>query len=325
MQTTPQNEARDLAALLIEYCETSEATLANLGKPHSLTAREIERAAEGKLDELAAEGVLDALRAIAAEIGGSVDAADPLYEDMGTAKLVRQAFTRLRMSNTKAKLVIVEGQTGMGKTSAGEIISAKMRALNPAACIFKIEATAAWRGRAAPMMAAMLRALGMPDNSRSASVRLEKLVDALNQRPAVFIIDEIHDGGVDMLRTLKTLLNRSPLKLVLLAHPRLFRDLENEAWDDVRQLTGNRLLARIDLGRVTEADTLLMLTKRLPKLPEPKKAAATLAKAAHGNGNYALIREIIARLQKDAAPTLASVEDALRAELLARRALNLSA
>lgn len=325
MQTTPQTEARDLAALLIEYCETSEQTLAILCKPHGLTPREIELAAGSKLDDLASEGILERLRAIAAEIGGNVDAADPLYEDMGTAKLVRQAFTRLRMSNTKAKLVIVEGQTGMGKTSAGEIISAKMRALNPAACIFKIEATAAWRGRAAPMMAAMLRALGMPDTTRSASVRLEKLVDALNQRPAVFIVDEIHDGGVDMLRTLKTLLNRSHLKLVLLAHPRLFRDLENEAWDDVRQLTGNRLLARIDLGRVTEADTLLMLTKRLPKFDEAKKAAATLAKAAHGNGNYAVIREVIARMQKQAVPTLASAEQALREELLSRRALNLSA
>lgn len=325
MQTTPQTEARDLAALLIEYCETSEQTLAILCKHHGLTPREIELAAGSKLDDLASEGILERLRAIAAEIGGNVDAADPLYEDMGTAKLVRQAFTRLRMSNTKAKLVIIEGQTGMGKTSAGEIISAKMRALNPAACIFKIEATAAWRGRAAPMMAAMLRALGMPDTTRSASVRLEKLVDALNQRPAVFIVDEIHDGGVDMLRTLKTLLNRSPLKLVLLAHPRLFRDLENEAWDDVRQLTGNRLLARIDLGRVTEADTLLMLTKRLPKFDEAKKAAATLAKAAHGNGNYAMIREVIARMQKQAVPTLASAEQALREELLSRRALNLSA
>lgn len=322
MQTTPQTEARDLAALLIEYCETSEQTLALLSKPHGLTVKEIQQAADGKLDELAAEGVLDGLRAM---IGGNVDAADPLYEDMGTAKLVRQAFIRLRMSNTKAKLVIVEGQTGMGKTSAGEIISAKMRALNPAACIFKIEATAAWRGRAAPMMAAMLRALGMPDTTRSASVRLEKLVDALNQRPAVFIVDEIHDGGVDMLRTLKTLLNRSPLKLVLLAHPRLFRDLENEAWDDVRQLTGNRLLARIDLGKVKEEDVLLMLTKRLPKFDEAKKAAVTLAKAAHGNGNYAVIREVIARMQKQGVPTLASAEQALRDELDSRRALNLSA
>lgn len=325
MQTAPQHEARDLSALLLEYSESSGQSLDTLGKPHGLTANQISLAASGKMDDLVAEGILDALRALSAEIGGTGDAADPLYEDMSTAKLVRAAFTRLRMSSTKAKLVIVEGQTGMGKTSAGEIIAAKMRALNPAASIYKIEATAAWRGRAAPMMAAMLRALGMPDNNRSASVRLEKLVEALSQRSAVFIIDEIHDGGVDMLRTLKTLLNRTPLKLVLLAHPRLFRDLENEAWDDVRQLTGNRLLARIDLGRVTEPDTLLMLSKRLPAFAEAKKLAATLTKAANGNGNFALVREVIARIQKERITTLAAAEQALRDELQARRAIALSA
>jgi type II secretory pathway predicted ATPase ExeA len=333
MSTTtlnPQDELRQLAGLILEFVESSDLNLAALIKPQGLTEKEVRHAAAGKYDELSASAILDQVKAITAQIGGAGEA-DPLYEDMSTAKQVRAAFSRLRLSNTKAKLLIVEGQTGMGKTSAGEIISAKMRDLNATAAIYTIEASAAWRGRSGPMMNAMLAALGMPHKSRSNESKLEKLVESLNQRPATFIIDEIHDGGVDMLRALKTLLNRTTAKIVLLAHPKLFRDLENEAWDDVRQLTGNRLLARIDLGKVTEPDVALMLSRRLPGLNgSTADAASALTKAAHGNGNFALVREVIVRLQRHAAKSGASlgrddVEKALRAELRDRKALCLSA
>lgn len=332
--TTPADiELRQLAGLILEYADSSDSDLQELAAAHSLSAKEIKAAAAGKYDELAAFSIIDQVKAMAAAIGGgSEDGADTLYEDMSTAKAVRAAYTRLRLSNTKAKLVIVEGQTGMGKTSAGEIIANKTRELNPTASIHHIEASAAWKGRPGPMMAAMLSALGMPDNSRATASKLEKLVEALGQRPTTFIMDEIHDGGVDMLRTLKTLLNRSGVKIILLAHPRLFRDLENEAWDDVRQLTGNRLLARIDLGRVNEADVTLMLTKRLPLLTGDSRAsaAAALTKAAHGNGNYALIREVIVRLKRSASKTKAKaltsqdVDKAIRDELRDRKALHLA-
>ncbi|MES2596405.1 MAG: ATP-binding protein [Verrucomicrobiota bacterium] len=328
---SPASELRQLAGLILEFCDSSDTDLGEVVTPHGLSAKEIKAATAGKYDDDAAASMLEAVKAAAASINGQGSEPDPLYEDMSTTKAVRAAYTRLRLSGTKAKLVIIEGQTGMGKTSSGEIIATKTRDLNPTASIHSIEATSAWKGRPGPMMAAMLRALGMPDNSRSGAAKLEKLVEALNQRPTTFIIDEIHDGGVDMLRMLKTLLNRSSVKVVLLAHPRLFRDLENEAWDDVRQLTGNRLLARIDLGRVTEADATMMLTKRVPSLNgDTKQAAVTLAKAAHGNGNFALIREIIVRLQRHAtrnkakALTMQDVEKALREELRDRKALSLS-
>ena len=181
MSTTtlnPQDELRQLAGLILEFVESSDLNLAALIKPQGLTEKEVRHAAAGKYDELSASAILDQVKAITAQIGGAGEA-DPLYEDMSTAKQVRAAFSRLRLSNTKAKLLIVEGQTGMGKTSAGEIISAKMRDLNATAAIYTIEASAAWRGRSGPMMNAMLAALGMPHKSRSNESKLEKLVESL--------------------------------------------------------------------------------------------------------------------------------------------------
>ncbi len=322
-------ELRTLAQDIVEWADSNDLTQAALLKQHSaLGDRDTLRAAlAGKSD--APEKWLANYRAVAAVIapGGEEGEADPLYENLSTTKAVRSQFTRLKMSRTLAKLVIVEGNTGMGKTSAGKIITKKMLDLNPVASIHTIEASAAWGDRPNAMISAMLKALGMPDTSRSQAARMDKLVDAANERAVVFIIDEVHDVGVRCLRVLKTLLSMTTMKVVLLTHPRLFRDLERENWDDVGQLTGNRLVARVNLGTIQEADVEIILLNRLPALEGDTKAAAqALARAASGNGNFAFVREVLVRAQLDLAKhkgkviTTADIDTHIKAELKARKA-----
>lgn len=338
MQTSPETPIDTLRAIvadLCEFCDAHDIQLADLCQEHHLNEADIQRLRAGSIDPEECAALLPVYQAAANAIGGEAGEADPLYDDFSTAKMVRAAFSRLRLSRTSAKLIVVEGNTGMGKTSAGRIISAKLRELNPVAAIYHIEASAGWGDRPNAMYAAMLRALGMPDNSRSQAARESKLIEALAHRPATFIVDEIHDVGVRCLRAIKHLLNEGPTKIVMLTHPRLFRDLERENWDDVGQLTGNRLLARIDLGRVNAADVALMFQRRLPQLNGDTKAAAeAVAKAAQGNGNYAFARETIIRLQRHAVKllknrqkpklSLTDVETHLRAELRDRKALALA-
>ena len=333
--STPKNSAaaelQTLAADLYEWADSNDTTPAALVKEHPglVSAKTLKEAAAGVLEDEDATRLLPAFQAVSNLIGGGggEEEVDPLYEDLSTAKAVRAQFTRLKMSRTAAKLVIVEGNTGMGKTSAGKIIAAKALALNPVTGIYHVEASAGWGDRPNAMLAAMLKALGMPDSSRSQAARLEKLEEALNQRPVVIILDEVHDVGVRCLRVIKTLLNLTTVKLVLLTHPRLFRDLERENWDDVGQLTGNRLVARVNLGSVQEADVELILERRLTSLPKEDRAraAAELARAAHGNGNHAFVRETILRLRRTASKTsqpltAVEVDKAIRTELKARKA-----
>lgn len=327
--TTPSKELQALASDLHEHADASDITLRDLCKEHPglKSAETIKTAMIGGYTDTEATALLAGFQAAAAAISGGSDDSNALYEDLSGAKAVRAQFTRLKMSRTNAKLVIIEGNTGMGKTSAGEIIAAKALALNPVTSIYHIEASAGWGDRPNAMLAAMLKALGSPDTSRSQAARLDKLGDALNQRPVVLIVDEAHDMGVRCLRVIKTLLNMSSVKIVLLTHPRLFRDLERENWDDVGQLTGNRLVARVNLGSVQEADVSILLERRLSSLPESDraKAAAELTRAAHGNGNYAFVRETILRLRRTAAKgkevmDMTAVDKAVRAELKARKA-----
>lgn len=321
-------ELRTLAQDIIEWADANDLTQAALLKQHgALGDKDILKSAlAGKCDDV--DKWLTNYRAVANVIApGDEGEADPLYETLSTTKAVRGQFTRLKMSRTLAKLVIVEGDTGMGKTSAGRIITKKMLDLNPVASIHTIEASAAWGDRPNAMISTMLKALGMPDTSRSQAARMDKLIDAANERPVVFIFDEVHDVGVRCLRTLKTLLSLTTMKVVLLTHPRLFRDLERENWDDVGQLTGNRLVARVNLGKIQEADVEIILLNRLPDLDgDTKTAAQALARAASGNGNFAFVREVLVRVQRQQAKargqtiTAIDIDKHIKAELQARRA-----
>lgn len=331
---TPAQELRALAVDILEYAEASDLTKAELLRqfPELGSDKTLGSIAKGQTDELDLDKWLPAYQAVAARfIPTAEPETDPLYDDLSTTKTIRREFTRLKMSKTAAKLIIIEGHTGMGKTSSGKVIAKKMADANAVSSLLHIEASAGWGDRPNAMIASMLKALGMPDNSRSQAVRLEKLIEALNNRPSVFIVDEVHDVAGRCLRTLKTLLNQTPVKIILLTHPRLFRDLERENWDDVGQLTGNRLLARIDLGEIKAADVALILSRRLPELNgDTATSAKDLAASAKGNGNFAFIREVVVRakkkLAKDQSPHLTSQElDALmREELRARSARNRS-
>lgn len=330
----PQQELRTLALEILEWADANDMTKAELLRqfPELGSDKTLGSIAANRMEELAVDKWLEAYRAVVDKIApGEEENADPLYDDLSTTKAVRAQFTRLKMSRTSAKLVIVEGNTGMGKTSAGKIIIRKMRELNPVAGIYTLEASSGWGDRSNAMVSAMLKALGMPDAGSGAAGKLDKLVEALNARPVVFIVDEIHDVGVRCLRVIKTLLNLTTVKIVLLTHPRLFRDLERQNWDDVGQLTGNRLVARVNLGSVTEGDVALILSRRMPILNGlTKEAAAGIARAASGNGNFAFVREVIVRLQRLQQKTGADhltaedVETQIRAELKARKAAQLT-
>lgn len=337
MQTIPttnnealERELQEAAHLLAEHAEAEGWTKAELLRqiPALKSDRTFDRIRSGdfaSLGDLAAlhaayRGALDGLEAAASD-------EDPLYDDLSTTKAVRAQMVRLKLSRTKAKLIIVEGFTGSGKTSAGQIVAKSYNAMATMPQVFTIEASAGWSDRPNAMLTAMLRALGREATARSQAARLDMLTTVLNERPVIFIIDEVHDFGVRCLRVVKTLLNESPVKIIMLCHPRLFRDLERDNWDDLSQLTGNRLLARIELGTLNADDVALLLKRRLPLMQAPAKetetTARSLADMALNHGNLAFVRETILRVHKASTkaketPTTEAILHHAKLELRAR-------
>lgn len=325
-----ENDLKQAAHLIAEHAEAEGWTKAEMIRqlPALKSDRTFDRIRAGDFSAIgdlaglhaAYTGILDNLEAAASDD-------DPLYDDLSTTKAVRAQMIRLKLSRTKAKLIIVEGFTGSGKTSAGQIVARSYNAMATMPQVFTIEASAGWSDRPNAMLTAMLRALGREATARSQAARLDMLTTVLNERPVIFIIDEVHDFGVRCLRVVKTLLNESPVKIIMLCHPRLFRDLERDNWDDLSQLTGNRLLARIELGTLNADDVALLLKRRLPTLQAPAKetetTARSLADMALNHGNLAFVRETILRVHKAStkakeAPTTEAILHHAKLELRAR-------
>lgn len=321
-----QQELREIALLLREYAESEDLSINGLISQHKELGSDktFGSICKGDFTGLKLESWLEAYRAVRDRIAPGNEA-DPLYDDLTTTKRVRSAVTRLKLSRTLAKLVIIKGYTGSGKTSALRIIREKYNAMSASTQVYAMEASAGWSDRPTAMLGEMLTALGHDAGARNATTRLNRLLEAVGERSIMVTLDEVHDLGPRCLRVLKTLLNRTAVKLVIACHPRLWRELEREASDDLSQLTGNRLLSVVDLGTLAVEDVASVLTKRLrPGLNgDTPEAAKIIAEAAIGHGNLAFNREVIVRLQKQARTsgtlTLEDVKKAVRKELHARR------
>ncbi len=249
---------------------------------------------------------------------------EEIFEDLSAPKKLRRALLKAMTSQTPARLVIIEGASGMGKTSALTVVRNLYQAR-----VLTIEATAAWSDRPNALLAAIGAALNDPgiDACRSQAHRLTRIVAKLKEQRRCLAIEEAHHLGPQCLNTLKTLLNQTRSEAILIAIPTLLRRLEHAAYEEALQLTRNRLCERIRLDRLNPKDIEVLLTKRLPAPGlngSLSRAADLLATHAPRYGNLGFVREVIRRaatqLREHPGTTLdlALIEQAAAAEIAAR-------
>jgi hypothetical protein len=78
--------------------------------------------------------------------------------------------------------------------------------------------------------------------------RFNKVVARLKQSRICLAIDEGHHMGPRCLNLLKTLINQTPGEIAVFAKETLWTKLELAAYEEVKQLTKNRLAERVVLG-----------------------------------------------------------------------------
>lgn len=321
---------REIAFFLREHALAEEISYEQLLRdwPALGSTKTLKSCADGQFEGLNVSKLLALYNDVFAQIqSGGPEDADPLYEDLEATQAVRAAAYRLKMARTLGKLVIVEGFTGSGKTSAARHIEEKYNALALQRYVHRVSASAGWGRGCGALLEDLLKVCGQSPNARSNKARLDRLKAALNEREMMFIVDEVHDLSVEGLRTLKTLISDTKAKFMILGHPRLLRTLMSEASDDLSQLIGNRLLVRVQLSTLSVPDAAKILFRRTPKaLAEQwwanaaavNEAAKELVTAAAGKGNLAFVRQVCLRLNARKAPE--TLTQAIRAELKARAA-----
>ncbi len=272
------------------------------------------RLRQGATDEYDIEAQLAAYRATWAVIEG-VDpdgAAEPLFDDLNAVVQVKRAMLETMRAAGNARVIIIEGSSGIGKSAALALAAARYGKR-----VIMIEASDCWADAPGAMLAALLRALGCADVPTSRAERLSTAVDLLGRSRRCCVVDEAHHLGPHCLNTLKTLVNQTPGEFLLACIPTLWARLESKSYLEARQLTTNRLAERVKLA-LSQADIVRYLRHALPDAAEAalKAGARLIHPAALGHGNFAFVRDVagaVRRLAADGQPDAKIFADAVEA------------
>lgn len=252
---------------------------------------------DGKIEDLDLEKWLTNYRAVIALIESTKDdeVEEELYSDLVGAAELKRVFLETSTTQSIARFILVEGDTGTGKSGCKKLLLKQygMRFIN-------IEGTVAWGDRPMAMLGEILTALGVKELPIAENERLLKTIEKLKESRRGMLVDEGHHLGPRCLNTLKTLINQTPGEVVLFAMKTLWSRLERAAYEEVRQLTGNRLAERIKL-KLHENDVQRILEGRMKGIKsDAKKAVDVLMKEAPPRGNHGFIREVCKRAREQA-------------------------
>ena len=267
----------------------------------------------GNLEGYNAENQLTKYRAVYATMeelanqGGE----ERIYDDLGTVVKIRRAFLGVVKATGTNRVLIVQGESGIGKTTAVGLLRGKYGTGR----ISYVEASDVWADSPNAFLGAILRALGVTELPAGRVQRLEEVQARLAISRRCLVIDEAHHLGPHCLNTVKTLVNTTPGEFILVAIPTLWNKLQAHAYQEAKQIATNRLSERVKLT-LDEADIRLYLSKRFKDDgtsggPEPrprndaalKVAAKIIRPAALLAGNYAFVRDVareLASLEADA-------------------------
>lgn len=233
---------------------------------------------------------------------------EDIYDDVTACVQLRHALMDILLERGSTRFVLVEGDSGSGKTSTAIALQRKYGSR-----VLIIEASDATGESPMALLRQILEALGCSQLPVSTAGCLTLVQRQLRTRRVCIIIDEAHHLGKPSLNTIKTLINTTPGEFVALALPTLWKRLEHQAWEEVRQLTGNRLAMRIAIPSALREMDVRKLLERRAKVTEPR-AVKAVAEAARGNGNLQFVAQVCRRIREmrvDGTPTAEQVEVAI--------------
>lgn len=234
--------------------------------------------------------------------GQAEEGPEPVFGDFVHAAQVRAGLVRAMNTSTVARVGVVEGDSGMGKSS----ILAVVRSIYGKR-IIEVQARRAWNDSPSAFLGQILIDLGEEPGGSHAARRQRKVEQVLAARRTCLAIEEAHHLGPRCIDTLKTLVNVSKTEAVIFAIPTLLKRLETAAYEESKQLFTNRSAFRVRL-KVHKADIALMLRNRLPapglvgdtekQTEQALTEAATLLEAnCKKHGHYAFVREVCRRVR----------------------------
>jgi len=185
-----------------------------------------------KWDELNPERQLPKLRKFISEIDGTVGS----QEIIATLPIVKHAcylYDTLQTRNNDRRCAILIGIQGTGKTIALRHIERE----NNHAPAF-ISANETWKDSRMRISQALATVISAPIAS-SASQTFQNCIELMKSNPGNLLIDEAHEGGVLLMKLVKSIINETQWRVMLAIYPTAWRRLlngANDAYAEAQQL-----------------------------------------------------------------------------------------
>lgn len=322
--TMEANELRELAQKIAEWQAVKKLSDNALVRklPQVGSTKTFKRILANDLAELDLEKQVASYRAAWAfleSIANDTELEDEtMYDDLWAVVQLRRAFFETMRENGNARVVFLLGPTASGKSTARRALMEKYGTR-----LFLIEASVTWNDNPSAMLGAILNALGKREKPALQVDREEKVVELLGESRRCLIVEEAHHLGPKCLNAVKTLVNRTPGEFILVAVDTLWKKLETNAYEEARQLTGNRMAERINLGReLREKDIAKLLERRLPWAnSDCAKAVRIVCDKALNYGRLAFVRDVIKRaaVKAEGKPvTVEQITDSVQEEVASR-------
>jgi len=314
MKNNMENELVEIAAKIAAWGESHGMSRAQLVRNFTDLGSEksFRDISAGQLEGYNAENQLTKYRAVYATMeelanqGGE----EKIYDDLGTVVKIRRAFLGVVKATGTNRVLIVQGESGGGKTTAVGLLRGKYGTGR----ISYVEASDVWADSPNAFLGAILRALGVTELPAGRVQRLEEVQSRLGISRRCLVIDEAHHLGPHCLNTVKTLVNTTPGEFILVAIPTLWNKLQAHAYQEAKQIATNRLSERVKLT-LDEADVRLYLAKRFQdaSAADLKVAAKIIRPSALLSGNYAFVRDVARELTGLDAETVSRAVSAVTA------------
>ncbi|MDE2101191.1 MAG: ATP-binding protein [Patescibacteria group bacterium] len=227
--------------------------------------------------------------------------AEKEFEDFANVTDSLAAIARALQEDSIARFVVIEGENGTGKDAVKNALLRKWNKITIA-----VEATELWRDSAVVPMADIINALGVrrqSDEERGEPFkmpmhpqpRLELIREELNRRKLILLINEGHHCGPRGLNLIKTLINQSPVVIVLACIPKLLSRLVNSNYEEAIQLFGNRLCERVRLPSPPTDEIVELFARREVRFMDAataNAAAQAMAAEAPQFGNWRFVIQV---------------------------------
>ena len=177
------------------------------------------------------------LTAFVLEIDGGSDL-ETYYTDLPIAKYTQAAYHILQGTDTDRRCVWIIGTTGTGKTWALRKIAQDNR--TDAAYL---SANETWKDSRMQIARGFALALGCAEGL-SAAGTFRNVLEHLKGHPITLCVDEMHEGGVLLMKLVKSIINETRAKLMLGIYPTAWSRLLNGSTDataEAQQLLGRSL------------------------------------------------------------------------------------